>query len=97
MLAFTKGLSVKLQGRYVDVAYAYRHVEDVKDILKQTRSMVDSFHNLVYKEALKLASSVGVKEKVPRFASIQDHRQNIPSDSAQEYYKTLVYIDYLDA
>lgn len=96
VLAFTKGLSVKLQGRYVDVSYAHRQIESVKETLQTVRCTVDSFHDLVYKEALVLASSVDVDESVPRFASRQQHRQNIPSDNAKEYYKRTLTIQMLD-
>ena len=96
VLAYTKGLSVKLQGRYVDVVYAHRQIEGVKGTLKRARSGVDNFHDLVYKEALQLASSVDVDESIPRFASRQQHRQNIPSDNAQEYYKRTLTIQMLD-
>ena len=78
VLAFTKGLSVKLQGRYVNMAYAHWQIESVKKTLQTVHCTVDSFHDLVYKEALELAPSVDVDESVPRFASRQQHTQNIP-------------------
>ena len=34
VLAYTKGLSVKLQGAYVDVACAHREIETVKSTLE---------------------------------------------------------------
>ena len=58
--------------------------------------MVDQFHGLIYKEALELACSVHVDESVPRFASRQQHRQNIPSDNAEEYYRCTLTIPMLD-
>ena len=96
VLAYTKGLSVKLQDRYVDVAYAHQQREGVKDVLKSTRAGVDSFHDLVYKEALELASSVNVNESIPRFASREQHRQNTPAASPREYYKRVLTIPILD-
>ena len=51
VLAYTKGLSVKLQGFYVDVANAHQQIECVKDVLKGTGASVDSFHDLVYLRA----------------------------------------------
>ncbi len=96
VLAYTKALSVKLQGRYVDVAYAHREIQGVKDTLKRARSRVDNFHDLVYKEALEIACGVSVDESVPRLATRQQHRQNTPSDNAQEYYKRTLTIQMLD-
>ena len=44
VLGYTKGLSIKLQGRYVDMARAHKDIKSVKNIVKQKRSEVDSFH-----------------------------------------------------
>ena len=70
VLSYTRGLSVKLQGRYVDVARAYRDIEVVQNTLKTFRSNVDTFHNLVYEQVMVLSQSVGIVESVPRLASI---------------------------
>ena len=35
ILAYTKGLSVKLQGRYVDIARAYREISNLKTTLQK--------------------------------------------------------------
>ena len=45
VLAYTKGLSVKLQDRYVDVAHAHRDVETVNATLQGARSNVSTFHS----------------------------------------------------
>ena len=76
ILCYTKGLSTKLQGRYIDVVRAYRDVELVKTIIKDCRSDFDSFHTLVYAEACRVGEGVNVKEATPRFAnySRQSHR-----------------------
>ena len=50
----------------------------------------------MYEEALALASLVDVDESVPRFASRQQHRKNIPSDNAKDYYKRTLTIQMLD-
>ncbi|KAI6651304.1 52 kDa repressor of the inhibitor of the protein kinase-like [Oopsacas minuta] len=96
VFAFTNELSVKLQGRYVAVVYAHQQIQCVKDTLKRTRFRVDNFHEIVYKEALLLASNVDVDESVPRLASRQQHRQNIPSDNTRDYYKRTLTIQMLD-
>ena len=38
ILAYTRGLSVKLQKRYVDVSHAHRNIESVKAALRVARS-----------------------------------------------------------
>ena len=62
ILSYTKGLSTKLQGRYVDVVRAYRDIELVKTALKDCRSDCDSFHTRIYGEALGVAEDINVQE-----------------------------------
>ena len=45
VLGFSKALSIKLQGRYVDAVRAYHDVNLVKDTLKSARATVDQFHS----------------------------------------------------
>ena len=65
VLSYTKGLSVKLQGRYVDVARAHRDIEKVQNTLKKSRANVDTFHSLVYEQVMILSQSIGIVESVP--------------------------------
>ena len=65
VLAYTRGLGVKLQGAYVDLAYAYHEVKFVKGILRGSRSNVHSRHSQIYTRALKTAGSVGVVWRGP--------------------------------
>ena len=95
ILAYTKGLSVKLQGRYVDVR-AHQDIESVKTVIKSVRSRADDFHSQVYQEALTLSQSIDVVESAPRRAGRQQHRSNAPSDSISEYYKRNLTIPVLD-
>ena len=67
ILAYVKGISVKLQGRYVDVVKAHQDIESIKSALKKARSTVDEFHdNIVYDEVLQLSQLVGVQESSSR-------------------------------
>lgn len=96
VLAYTKGLSVKLQGRYMDVVRAHQDIQSVKTVITRVRSRVDSFHSQVYQEALTLSQRVDVEESAPRRAGRQQHRSNAPSDSVSEYYKRNLTIPILD-
>ncbi len=58
VLAYTRALSVKLQGRYSDIVRAYREVDNVKGTVRDLRSNVDTFHARVYDEAKKLAEVI---------------------------------------
>ena len=96
VVAYTKGLSVKLQGRYVDVVRAHRDIDTVKTTVRGVRSRVDEFHAQVYRQALMLGQTIDVVETAPRQASRQQHRQNSPSSNISDYYKRNLTIPLLD-
>ena len=80
----TRGLSVKLQGRYVGIVWAH---QDIKSTVKGVRSRVDSFHSLTYQQAVMLGQSMDAEETPPRQTVRQQHHQNISSNSISEHYK----------
>ena len=96
ILAYTKGLSVKLQGCYTDVVHAHREIETVKATIRGVRSKVDTFHSQVYEQVLILSRSIEVIETAPRQASTQQHWQNISSSNISDYYKRTLTIPLLD-
>ena len=87
VLGYTKALSTKLQGRYVDVVRAYNDVSFVQEVLESARKDVESFHYRIYAAALVIARKVNVDESLSRTAGRQQHRCNTPSSSPSEYYK----------
>ena len=96
ILAYTKGLSIKLQGRYIDAVRAHSDIESVKSTLSRCRSQVDDFHKRLYEEAVQLGTTVGVEQSAPRLAGRQQHRQNTPASTAADYYKLNLTIPLLD-
>ena len=96
VLAYTKALSVKLQGRYVDVVSAYNQISFVKTTLQSARDDVDTVHARIYKTALEIATKVGVDESMPRTSRRQQHRANVPSSDPSEYYTRVLTIPTLD-
>ena len=96
ILAYTKGLSVKLQGRYTDIARAYREIETVKSAIQTARTNINSCHNIVYTQAKSIAGSVGIEESVPRLASRQQHCSNVAAENCSQYYQHNLTIPLLD-
>ena len=96
VLGYTKGLSIKLQGKYVDVARAHRDIEQVKSTLLNARRNVESFHKSIYGDAKRVAATVGIKESAARLASGQQHRTNIHADNCNQYYHGNLTISLLD-
>lgn len=96
VLAYTKALRVKLQGRYVDIVRAYNNITFVKTTLQCARDDVDTVHARMYETALEIAMKVGVDESMPRTTMRQRHRTNVPSSNPSEYYKRVLTIPTLD-
>ena len=93
-----KALSVKLQGRYVDVVRAFKDIDFVLKVLTSARQDIDSFHQRMYESALSIARKVNVDESMPRTTGRQQHRGNVPSSSTSEYFQrqiTIPAVDYL--
>ena len=90
LLAYTKGLSIKLQGRYSDVSRAHQEIESVKENLQDIRTKIEVFHNRIYKQAILMAQSVGIEESKPRIAGRQQHRRNIQAESCTDYYRLII-------
>ena len=78
VLAYTKTLSIKLQGGYEDVVSAYNHVSLVLTTLKSARENIDSVHARLYDRAMQIASTVNVQESLSR-TNRQQHRSNTPA------------------
>ena len=97
VLAYTKPLSVKLQGRYVDVVSSYNQISFVKTTLQYARDDIDTMHARLYESALESAAKVGVDESLPRVSRQQHHRANVPYSDPCEYYKrlTIPALDHL--
>ncbi|XP_065920295.1 52 kDa repressor of the inhibitor of the protein kinase-like [Dysidea avara] len=97
VLSYIKGLSLKLQGCYVNAIWAHRDIQNVKSTLVKQRCDVERFHLQIYNEVTVLCQSVGIEESVPRVTNRQQNRQNLPSDSPSEYYKrtTIRMLDHL--
>ena len=65
-LEYAKVLSVSLQLRAKDIAYAFTDTSNVIKVLEQIRKDVDATHLAWHEEALQLGHKVGVIPSVPR-------------------------------
>ena len=95
-MAYTKALSIKLKGRYIDVVNAYQQVSFILTTLKDAREDVDSVHTRMYERALQTASAINVEDSLPRTTSRQQHRSNTTELTTSDYYKRVITIPALD-
>ena len=56
---------------------------------------IDMTHADWYELAVELAESINVSPSMPRRAGAQRHRNNIPADNPEEYYKRSISIPML--
>ena len=76
VLLLTKGLSIKLQGTYVDIVRAHNEVNLVKKHVEENRKKVVEFHQRST-AALTGGATVGISEDMPRILQgRQQHRAN---------------------
>ena len=96
ILHHTLPLTLQLQQRKIDIAESLKHINLLKLKMKKIRDSVDEYHNQYYYQALELASSVNVKEKMPRLCKVQTTRDNYPVQTASDLYRVKLTIPLLD-
>ena len=95
-LAYTKGVTIKLQSSSIDAIKAYKDMETIKEAIEAIRQDVDAQHQQWFEEASNLAEQVEIEVKGPRICGRQKHRSNYVTVSTQEHYKLSVTIPFLD-
>ena len=96
-LQYTKGLTVALQKRSIDIYHAYREVNTVVATLRDVREHIDVKHKTWCETALSLGQKVRAPEpQLPRRCSVQTARSNMPGDTPEVYYRRILSIPFLD-
>lgn len=89
-------LSIQLQSTYLDLCEAVSMVKDIIDILSVRRQNADEeFHDMFMKVS-ELCEKLDVPVRGPRVVARQQHRDNPPYTTPEEYFKRTVFIPYLD-
>jgi hypothetical protein len=94
-MSIIKPVSVKLQYKTNDIAYAYSKITDVISELKSVRANEQLLHDW-YLQAETLANDIDVQPVVPRTVSRQHGRENVEYNSAEEYYRRITTLPLLD-
>ena len=96
ILAYTKPLRLKLQGRYIDIVRVYGQIKIIETALKDARREIENCHSLMHAKAVQVATKVHVSESLPRTAGRQLQRNNVIASTTSEYYKRTLTIPMLD-
>jgi len=81
VLSYIKGLTIKLQGKWQDIARVFKDIKLVKESLSRVRGSIDTFHC-----RWSLALKVNIQLSIPRTTIRQTQRTNTPAATPLEYY-----------
>ena len=95
-MAYTRGLSTKLQGRTLDIVAAYKSVSIVKEVLNDVRANIGERFSEWFMEAEELAKTVDITQSIPRRCGGQTQRENCPAETPEIYYRRVIAISYVD-
>jgi hypothetical protein len=72
-------------------------VDNLTQLYRTIRSDITTVAATIYNQAVHLAEEVGVEPIHPRCAGRQQHRNNAPSTTVQEYYLRNLTIPFVDS
>ena len=96
VLAHTKGIVVKLQGRCQDIIRAHDNIKSVSESRENAKKNVDLFHSTRFQEASQIDSKVNVEPFMPRTTCKQTKQANTPASSPSEYYRRVITAPLFD-
>ena len=96
LLSTLRSLTVKLQKTSNDILAAYELVSEVQMDLELLKINCEEEFHLWLDDVKILADKLDIAVAVPRINARQVHRDNIPADSPEEYYRRNLMIPFLD-
>ena len=101
VLGETKSASVKLQAKEIDLVGAITEIDSVVETLKSWREdeMAAKFVSIFQSATAMYAKRENdptIEIPKPRLAIRQRNRNNVPTDSAMEFYRRAVWLPFLD-
>ena len=95
-LGFIKGLTISLQGESMDIRCAYNEIVTVKEALSEVRSNIDTYHKMLYDSVVSLGGKINVlPPSLPRRCTHHRNRENVPSNTPEEYFRRAITIPFL--
>jgi len=96
LLAYTRGLTTKLQVKKLEAYHAYKDIDFVLSTLKKVREEIESNHNKWFDTATELAQKVDTLLTQPRISACQQGRVNVPAETPEEYFRRALSIPFVD-
>ena len=85
-----------LQGSSMDVVKAYNHVQSSIDDMKLLRENMDDEFKIIYQQSERMAAKLTVEPAIPRTIARQMHRNNVPAENPEEYYRRVIAVPLID-
>ena len=98
VLAFTKGLTVKMQGTSSDILGVFSDIKDVVKTLSSVRQKVEENHAKWFQKACQIAEKLDITVQKPRTCQVQRNRANNPAETVEDHYRrnlTIPLVDHL--
>ena len=96
IFGYTASITLSLLSQAMDIVEAISGIDLLCDTLQSVRDDVDTHHCRWMDEAKKMCEVIGVELCIPRFCGRQQHRDNVPAETPDEYYKRNLTIPLLD-
>lgn len=95
-LSHSLSLSKCLQSVDQDLSTALSYVNDIKSIFQNMRVQCDTEFQTLFHQASKSASDIGTAISMPRICNRQTQRSNVSGSSPEEYYRSSIFLPFLD-
>ena len=90
------GITQTLQGSSIDVVKAYNHIQSSIDDTKLLRENMDDEFKIIFQESERMATKLSVEPAIPRTVARQMHRNNVPAENPEEYYRRVIAVPLID-
>ncbi|KAL5234734.1 hypothetical protein ACI65C_002144 [Semiaphis heraclei] len=94
--SYTVQLSQVLQSKQQDLSKALNDVMIVREALEAIREDADKSFKEIMKNVTTIASELEIEIRMPRICGRQTVRNNVHAKDAEEYYKIVIFIPFLD-
>ena len=90
------GITQTLQGSSVDVVKAYNHVQSSIDDMKLLREKLDDEFKIIDQQSESMVTKLSVEPAIPRTVARQMHRNNVPAENPEEYYRRVIAVPLIN-
>ena len=87
---FLIGIKYRVQGS------KYNNIQEVIENLSYIRENVEKEADVIYQQATRMAGKLFVEPTIPRTATRQAHRNNVPAETPLVYYKRALIRPFMD-